>query len=337
MTIQENYDLTKLNTFGIKASARFFAELKSEEDIPVLFSTSAFRENKRLFLGGGSNVLFVSDFDGVVILNSIKGIEIVEENDEYVLIKSMTGESWHELVLYTINRGLWGIENLAYIPGSVGGAPMQNIGAYGRELKDTLMSLEAYDVLTGEKKVFQNDECKFGYRDSIFKNELKDRYFISSITLKLSKSQHKNIEYKILNDFLKSKNIEVESPKDISDAVTEIRKSKLPDPRVIGNAGSFFKNVFVSREKKEELTKLYPELPFFEEEGQIKIPAGWLIEKCGWKGKRVGNVGVHDKQALVLVNYGGGTGTEVKKLSESIIYDVEKKFGITLSPEVNMI
>lgn len=337
MIIQKNYDLTKLNTFGIKASAKFFSEITKIDEIHTLFNSNEFKTNKRLFLGGGSNVLFTDDYEGIVVLNSIKGIEILEEDNDYVWVKAMTGESWHDLVLYTIQRNLWGIENLAYIPGSVGGAPMQNIGAYGRELKDTLTSLEAFDVITGEKKVFENIECKFGYRDSVFKNELKDKYFIFSIILKLSKLPQKNVEYKILNDFLQSKNIKVHSPKDIADAVTEIRKSKLPDPKVIGNAGSFFKNVFVSSDQKNELFKLYPELPFFEEDAKVKIPAGWLIEKCGWKGKRVGAVGVHDKQALVLVNYGGGTGQDIKNLSEAIIHDVEKQFGIKLSPEVNMI
>ncbi len=337
MEIKQNFDLTSYNTFGISACAKYFASLENENDIRELWQTEEFKSNQKLFLGGGSNTLFTADFDGLVILNSLKGIEVINENEEFVWVKSYTGEVWHSLVLYAVERNLWGIENLAYIPGSVGGAPMQNIGAYGVEIKETLVDLEAYDVLTGEKKVFTNTECKFGYRDSVFKQELKAKYFISAITLKLSKTEKKNTTYKILAEYLKTNHIEVESPKDISDAVTAIRKSKLPDPKVIGNAGSFFKNVFISREKKEELFLLYPDIPFFEEDGRIKIPSGWLIEECGWKGRRVGNVGVHDKQALVLVNYGGATGLELKDLSQKIIADIFQKFKIELMPEVNMI
>jgi UDP-N-acetylmuramate dehydrogenase len=232
---------------------------------------------------------------------------------------------------------LWGIENLSLIPGTVGGAPMQNIGAYGAELKSVLESVEAYDIATGDKRTFSRDECMLGYRDSVFKNNLKDKYFISAVTLKLSKIENRNITYKILQEYLNDNKIEVNGSKDISEAVASIRRSKLPDPKVIGNAGSFFKNVFVDNKKMEELKKLYPTIPYFEEDGVTKIPAGWLIEQCGWKGKRVGNVGVHDKQALVLVTHGGATGLEVKSLAEQIISSVSEKFGITLVPEVNLI
>ena len=349
MKIAENYDLTELNTFGISAHAKFFVELNEESDLKELFAFSEFKNNEKLFLGGGSNILFTKDFNGIVVLNKLKGIEILKESSEDVLIKSMSGEIWHDLVMFAVSRGYWGIENLSLIPGTVGAAPMQNIGAYGVELKDTLESIEVYEIKTGKKNVFKKEECEFEYRDSIFKNKAKGKYFISSITLKLSKVEKKNTDYKILREYLekparttgivqsgRNKIIEY-TPKIISDAVIAIRKSKLPDPKVIGNAGSFFKNVFVKKEKLESLLKLYPDMPYFEENNVIKIPAGWLIEQCDWKGKRVGNVGVHDKQALVLVNHGNASGQEIKELAEKIIDSVFKKFGVILVPEVNLI
>ena len=214
---------------------------------------------------------------------------------------------------------------------------MQNIGAYGVELKDTLESVEAYDIEIGKKRYFEKEECEFGYRNSIFKNSLKDKYFISAILLKLSKVPKKNVTYKILSEYLKKNNIKVKNPGDISHAVANIRRSKLPNPQVIGNAGSFFKNVFVEKQKLNELLQNYPEVPYFNEDGMIKIPAGWLIEQCGWKGKRVGNTGVHEKQALVLVNHGGATGKEIKDLADMIIKSVYEKFELELFPEVNLI
>jgi UDP-N-acetylmuramate dehydrogenase len=360
MQIIKNYDLTKLNTFGIHAEANFFVELGSESDLKELFASTEFKDNEKLFLGGGSNILFTKDFDGIVILNKLKGIEILEvptkvgiptevgKDSESVFIKSMGGEMWRDLVTFAVSRGYWGIENLSLIPGTVGAAPMQNIGAYGAELKDTLESVEAYDIKTGEKRIFKKEECEFGYRYSIFKGELKGKYFISAITLKLNKKPARNATHSVaggekkkmypaLKEYLEENNIKVKNSKDISDAVASIRKSKLPDPALIGNAGSFFKNVFVKEGKMKTLLKTYPDMPYFKEDGNIKIPAGWLIEKCGWKGRRIGNVGVHERQALVLVNYGGGTGEEVKNLSEQIIASVNSKFGLTLEREVNLI
>jgi len=349
MKIIKNYDLTKLNTFGISVQAKFFVELNNEFDLKELFISPEFKNSEKLFLGGGSNILFTKNFDGIVVLNRLKGIEIIKENSKDVFIKSMGGEIWHDLVTFTVNRGYWGIENLSLIPGTVGAAPMQNIGAYGAELKNTLENVEVYDIETGEKHLFKNRECEFGYRDSIFKNELKGKYFISAVTLKLSKVEKKNLNYKILQEYLEKparttgvvqsggNKIVTYTPKIISDAVASIRKSKLPDPVLIGNAGSFFKNIFVTKEKIENFLLTYPDMPYFKEEGNIKIPAGWLIEKCGWKGKRVGNVGVHEKQALVLVNYGEATGEEVKNLSEQIITSVFSKFGLMLEREVNLI
>ncbi len=337
MKIEHNYNLLKHNTFGVSANAKLFVEIQKETDVKELFSSPEFKNNAKLFLGGGSNVLFTKDFDGLVILNKLKGIEVVKETEESVVIRCMGGEVWHDLVVFTVDRGLWGIENLSLIPGTVGAAPMQNIGAYGAELKNVLENVEAYDIATGEKKIFSKEECELGYRDSIFKNKLKDKYFITAITIKLSKLEKKNLSYKVLSDHLEKNKIEVKNSKNVSDAVGAIRKSKLPDPKIIGNAGSFFKNVFVNKEKLEQLLSAYPDLPYFEEDGVIKIPAGRLIEECGWKGKRVGNVGVHDKQALVLVNHGGANGEEIRNLAHQIIADVKEKFDLELVPEVNLI
>ena len=369
--IKKNYDLTKLNTFGISAWAKFFVELNDEKDLEELFLSPEFKNNQKLFLGGGSNILFTKNFDGIVILNKLKGIEILEVptkvptrvgtqvGKNFVFIRAMGGEIWHDLVTFAVNKDYWGIENLSFIPGTVGAAPIQNIGAYGAELKDILENVEAYEIKTGQKKIFKNKECEFGYRDSIFKNKFKGEYFIAAVVLKLSKMEKKNINYKILREYLEkparnafsiadaggNKIVEY-TPKIISDAVMAIRKSKLPDPVLIGNAGSFFKNVFVSDKKFKEIKSEYSDIPFFDFENEengskasvlVKIPAGWLIEKCGWKGKRMGNVGVHQKQALVLINYGGATGEEVKNLSEQIITSVFSKFGLKLEREVNLI
>jgi UDP-N-acetylmuramate dehydrogenase len=244
---------------------------------------------------------------------------------------------------FAVERGYWGIENLALIPGTVGGSPVQNIGAYGVELKDTLENVEAYNATDGTKKVFSRDECEFGYRESVFKTKFKGQYFISAIILKLNKKENKNISYKILEDYLNQNQIKINSPKDISDAVSAIRRSKLPDPKFIGNAGSFFKKIFIDEEKLNTLLLNFPDLKYFKEENQIKIPSAWLIESCGpregtsWKGYRIGNIGVHEKHALILVNYGGGSGKEIQKLSNDIIDSVFLKFGLRLIPEVNFI
>ncbi|MBI3888262.1 UDP-N-acetylmuramate dehydrogenase [Candidatus Nomurabacteria bacterium] len=358
MILENNYNLLKLNTFGISVNAKFFVELNSEEDLKELLATPEFKNNKKIFLGGGSNVLFTKDFDGIVILNKVKGIAPTKVGvptgvgKECVYIRAMGGESWHGLVLFAVDKGYWGIENLSLIPGTVGAAPMQNIGAYGAELKDTLFSVETFEIESGEKKIFSCEECELGYRDSVFKNKLKGKYFISAVTLKLSKTPKPNVSYKILSDYLEKTN-KTTTLKNISDAVAEIRRSKLPDPKIIGNAGSFFKNVFVTKTELEILKKKYPEIPHFEEENmtspptpllakergeiQYKIPAGWLIEQCGWKGRRMGNVGVHDKQALVLVNHGGAKGEEIIELANKIIASVKEKFGLELKPEVNIV
>ncbi|MFA6520051.1 MAG: UDP-N-acetylmuramate dehydrogenase [Candidatus Paceibacterota bacterium] len=354
MKIEKNYNLSKLNTFGIQAKAKLFVEINTEEDIKELFILPEFQKNNKLFLGGGSNVLFTKDFDGIVILNKLKGIEIIEETSENVKVRALGGENWHDMVTFAVDRDLWGIENLSLIPGTVGAAPMQNIGAYGVELKNTLLDVEAYNIETGEKRIFPKEECELGYRESIFKHKNKGQYFIFAITLRLNKKENRNISYRILADYLEKNKIEVKRVKDISDAVAAIRRSKLPDPKIIGNAGSFFKNIFVSEVEFKKLQTEYPDIPHFEEpadaealagrdEVVIKIPAGWFIEKCGpangisWKGYRIGNVGVHERQALVLVNYGGATGREIVDLASQIISSVKEKFNLELTPEVNIV
>ncbi len=337
MKIHENHDLTNLNTFHVKAFAKYFAEVHNEEEVKELWLAPEFKKNEKLFLGGGSNILFTKNWEGIVILNKIKGIEVLEETKDYALVKAMGGEVWHDLVTFTISHGWWGLENLSSIPGSVGAAPMQNIGAYGAELKEVLDSMEAFDVDTGEKKVFKNDMYKRGYRESIFKGELRGKYFITAVILKLSKTPKVNIAYRSLKEYLEKNQTEVKSPEEISKAVTEIRKEKLPDPSVISNAGSFFKNVFVTEEKLGEMLKMYPDLPYFKDSNGVKIPSGWLIEQCGWKGKRVGDAGTYPKHALVLVNHGEATGADIQKFAHDIIDSVHEKFGLTLVPEVNLI
>lgn len=349
MIISENYDLTKLNTFGVSANAKFFVEIEEEKDLAELFILPEFKNNKKIFLGWGSNILFTKDFDGIVVLNKLKGIEILEENSETAAVRAGGGELWQDFVVFAVSRGYWGIENLASIPGTAGAAPMQNIGAYGAELKDTLLNVEVFEIETGGKKILSKTECKLGYRESIFKNKLKDKYFISAITLKLSKMPKPNLSYKILSDYLERNKIETKSPGDISDAVTAIRQSKLPDPKILGNAGSFFKNVFIDKKRLDDLLKIFPDTPYFEEKDEskasvlVKIPAGWLIEQCGpsdrisWKGYRAGNVGVYDKQALVLINYGGATGLEIVELANKIIVSVKEKFNLELTPEINIL
>ena len=267
----------------------------------------------------------------------MKGIEILKEDANNVWVKAMGGEWWNDLVLFSVEKGYWGIENLSLVPGTVGAAPVQNIGAYGAEVKDNLENVEAFSIENGEKKIFSREECEFGYRDSIFKNKLKGKYFITAVIFKLDKIPKANTDYRALKDYLEKNKLEIKSSKDVSEAIANIRRSKLPDPKVLGSAGSFFKNVYIDSNKLAQLKFNYPDIPSFEEGEKIKIPTGWLVEKCGWKGKRIGNVGVHDQQALVLVNYGKATGKEVLDLAQQIIYSVYQKFGLKLTPEVNLI
>jgi UDP-N-acetylmuramate dehydrogenase len=344
MEILKDHDITKYNTFGVKVLAKYFTEIKSEADLFSILENEEFKKNKKIILGGGSNVLFTKDFDGFVVVNKLEGFELIKNQSSTsieVIVRSLSGTNWHSLVRFTVENEYWGLENLSFIPGTVGAAPMQNIGAYGAELKDSLVSVEAVEVATGVRKIFSPAECKLGYRDSIFKNEYKDKYFIYAVSLKLSKVPKINTSYKVLADYLQYNNIKVEKSIDISDAVIAIRKSKLPDPSVLGNAGSFFKNVILDKEKDKEKIKslfcMYENLPSFEEEGKVKIPTGFLIEQCGWKGKRVGNVGVYEKQSLVLVNHGQASGLDVLNIAKQIILDVKNKFGLDIAPEVNLI
>lgn len=339
MTVLENVDLQSFNTFGIKASASRFVTIKTVEEAKALFQSPLFRNSKRLILGGGSNVLFTKDFDGLVVKVELRGIDVMSENEDTVTLKVGAGENWHQFVLHCVERNWGGVENLSLIPGTVGAAPIQNIGAYGVEIKNVITSVEAIEIETGKTSMFSNAECDFGYRDSIFKQSEKDTYLISSITLILTKRNHRfNTSYGAIEETLKQQGVSHPSVKGISDAVIQIRRSKLPDPQVVGNAGSFFKNPTIDSKLYESIKKDHPSFPSYPSaNGFVKIPAAWLIEQCGWKGKTFDQIGVHKNQALVLVNYGGGEGKKIWQLALDIKASVNEKFNITLQPEVNVI
>ncbi|RAV99556.1 UDP-N-acetylenolpyruvoylglucosamine reductase [Pseudochryseolinea flava] len=341
-TIQQNIDLLPYNTFKIQASAKHFTEIRSEREAIDLFTSEIFNTEKHLFLGGGSNILLTKDFDGIVVRNAIKGVSVVSENESNITLKVGAGENWHDFVCYCVDKNYGGIENLSLIPGTVGAAPMQNIGAYGVEIKESIDYVEAIQINTGKKVIFSKEQCEFGYRESIFKQKVRDQYFISSVTLTLTKDNHHhfNITYGAIADTLTSQGHDLKAltVKKISDAVIAIRQSKLPDPKVIGNAGSFFKNPSVSEDIFVLIKQSYVNVPSFPgENGLIKIPGGWLIEQSGWKGKTFDNIGVHKQQALVLVNYGGGNGEKIWELAMEIQKSVREKFNIILHPEVNVI
>lgn len=338
LTIQSNVSLKSYNTFGIDVSTRYLVEVDNDQDIQTLFQLPDIQSLPKLILGGGSNLLLTQDFNGLVIKINIKGIETVKEDQDHVWVRVGAGENWHEFVMYCVERGLGGIENLSLIPGTVGAAPMQNIGAYGVEIKDTFDRLEAVDISTGIKRIFTNKDCRFGYRDSVFKNEEKGQYIISNVQFRLDKNPVFHVSYGDIQKTLEQMGVKELTIKAISEAVIKIRRSKLPDPAEIGNAGSFFKNPEISALHYATLKSEYPDIPgYIINEEIVKVPAGWLIEQCGWKGKRFGNIGVHTRQALVLVNYGGGKGLEIKQLSEKIQASVEERFGICLHTEVNFV
>ncbi|QMU29195.1 UDP-N-acetylmuramate dehydrogenase [Adhaeribacter radiodurans] len=338
MELQKYISLQPYNTFGMEVKARYFASFSNVTELQELLQLPEVQQLSKLILGGGSNVLFTRDFDGVILKNNIQGIEVTRLDDDYSLVKAGSGVNWHEFVLYTIEQGLGGLENLSLIPGTVGAAPLQNIGAYGVELKDVFENLEAVHIATGELKLFNAEECKFGYRESIFKNELKGQYIVVSVTLRLHQKPIFNTSYGAITQTLASMQVENLNPKVISEAVCQIRRSKLPDPAQIGNAGSFFKNPEILITQFTELQKQYPGIPSYPTTpGKVKVPAGWLIEQAGWKGRRYDTYGVHKDQALVLVNYGGAQGNQVKELAHQIIHSVQEKFGIQLHPEVNII
>jgi len=335
--IIENQPLQNLNTFGIKAVARVYAEVKTLKELQDCIDT-ANRLGKKLFiLGGGSNMLLTKDLDAFVIHLVNNDLEVVKETDEYIYLQCGAGANWHNVVLYAISNGWGGLENLSLIPGNIGAAPIQNIGAYGVELKDVFSSLEAYEISSGQVKIFEKSDCNFGYRSSYFKYEGKGQNIILNVTLKLSKNPKLNTEYGAIQETLRATNISNPTIKDVSNAVIEIRQSKLPDPAQIGNSGSFFKNPSIDKIDFEALKAEFPSIPGYPVSDTVKVPAGWLIEQCGWKGYREGNIGVHNKQALVLVNHGGGSGSAIKNLAFRIQKSVEEKFGIILEPEVNII
>ncbi len=332
-----NVSLKSYNTFGIEVFAKNLVKVDSNACLTNILLNVKWQGINKLILGGGSNILFTKDFEGLVIHNCIKGITCTDESETEITINVGAGESWHDLVLYCVKNNYAGIENLSLIPGTVGGAPLQNIGAYGVEVKNVIESVETIKISSGELQMFTKEECNFGYRESIFKHELKGKYVITGVNFKLNKTPVFQIAYGDIRRVLEENQITELTIKAISDAVIQIRKSKLPDPDKIGNAGSFFKNPEIASELYEVLKQQHPNMPGYPTLGGIKIAAGWLIEQAGWKGFRAGQVGVHAKQALVLVNYGGGTGNEIKNLSLEIQESVDKKFGIKLLPEVNFI
>jgi UDP-N-acetylmuramate dehydrogenase len=338
MEILKNHSLKQFNTFGIEATAGYFAELQKPDDLQELLKLEEFSQHKTLILGGGSNVLFTDDFPGLVIHINTQGISIVGEDSNEVLIEAQAGVVWHNLVLHTIGLGLGGLENLSLIPGNVGAAPIQNIGAYGVEQKDLFESLTAVNLATGEIKKFGNKECRFGYRDSIFKNKLKNQFLILSVTYRLSRKPVFNLGYGAVASELERMQVKEINVRAVSEAVCNIRRSKLPDPVLIGNAGSFFKNPVVSAAHYLRLRKKYPGIVAFEtDDGNYKLAAGWLIEHLGFKSLRRGDAGVCATQALVLVNYGTATGKDILALVHEIMDAVENAFGVSLQPEVNII
>lgn len=335
--IFENISLRAFNTFGMDVTARRFCAFQDMAELRN--GLDGLDENERyIVLGGGSNVLFTSDFDGMVLKNELKGIRLIGETDEHFVVEVGAGEVWHEFVQKAISNKWAGIENLSLIPGSVGAAPMQNIGAYGVELESVFSSLEAYHFATGELHTFKKEDCAFGYRESVFKNIYKDQYCITKVTFELNKTPSYNISYGAIEAELETMGVDELSIKAISRAVMAIRMRKLPDPRLVGNAGSFFKNPVVGNDLVEEIKRTYPEVVSYPvDEKHSKIAAGWLIDKAGWKGKNLGTYGVHRNQALVLVNYGGAQGKDIYDLSSEIQTDIQQKFGVQLEREVNVI
>lgn len=338
MPNKPNYSLKKLNTFGLDVNAHEYTEINSTEEAIRLIKSGKLANKKLLLLGGGSNLLFTSDFEGVVIKINIGGIHVVKEDEHHFWVKSGAGVVWQDLVDSCINANFGGIENLSLIPGTVGAAPIQNIGAYGVELKDNFEALEALDLTNGEKRYFTNAECQFGYRDSVFKNELKGKYLITNVVLRLRKEPILSLEYGNIRNELESTGKNSFTIRDVSEAVIKIRQSKLPDPEEVGNAGSFFKNPIVYVALFEAIKRSYPAMPFFEQsETMIKIPAAWLIDQCQLKGKEHKGAAVHVNQPLVLINKENASGKAIVELAEIVKEKVRDKFGIQLVPEVSII
>jgi len=337
MEILNNFSLKNYNTFGIAAKAKQFVAVHNVADLRTILQQN--KSQQKFILGGGSNMLLTKDVDALVIHIDLKGHEIISENDDFVWVESQAGENWHEFVLWTIDQNFGGLENMSLIPGNVGTTPVQNIGAYGTEIKNTFISCEAIKIKNQEIITFTNEECNFGYRESIFKNEEKDQYVITSVVYKLTKRNHKiNISYGDIASELAKNNITNPSLKEVSNAVIVIRKSKLPDPKELGNSGSFFKNPIILKSDFDKIHQKFPEMKYYEvSETEVKVPAGWLIEQAGFKGKRYGDAGIHKNQALVLVNYGNATGKEILDVSKKIQKTIFKIYGIQIEAEVNVI
>ncbi|MES2411605.1 MAG: UDP-N-acetylmuramate dehydrogenase [Bacteroidota bacterium] len=337
MTIQNNFSLKKYNTFGIEAKARQFVAVHSFEDLKTILQQ--YQSEPKFILGGGSNMLLTQDIQSLVIHIDLKGKKTLKEDDDFVWVESQAGENWHEFVLWTINQNFGGLENMSLIPGNVGTTPVQNIGAYGTEMKDTFVSCDAMNIATQEMKTFTKEDCHFGYRESIFKHDAKDQFVITSVIFKLTKRNHRiNTSYGDITKELEKQNIATPTLKDVSNAVIAIRQSKLPDPKELGNSGSFFKNPIIPKAQYEKAHALHPEMPHYVvSETEVKVPAGWLIERAGFKGKRFGDAGIHKNQALVLVNYGNATGQEILAVSKDIQATILREFGIAIDAEVNVI
>ena len=346
--IQNNIPIKQYNTFAINAYTESFAAFNSVENVQELLESyqqiKNNQQNSVLILGGGSNLLFTSNFDGLILKNEIRSIKIVKEDEQHIYIQAGAGENWHQFVLFCIEHNLAGVENLSLIPGNVGASPMQNIGAYGVEIKDVFHSLEAYHIKDKKLVTFSLNDCEFGYRESVFKKKFKNQFIITSVTYRLNRVPDYHISYGAIGQELEKMGVKDLSIRAISQAVINIRTSKLPDPAVIGNAGSFFKNPEVGSHEFHELTRMFPGIVGYElSSGNVKLAAGWLIEQCGpssgisWKGYRKGDAGCHEKQALVLVNYGTASGSEIYDLSEEILQSVKAKFGVVLEREVNIV
>lgn len=329
-----NYSLLSHNTFGMDVRAKRFVEYSSEDELAAVVASCRDEQNM-LHIGGGSNLLFKGDFDGIILHSAIKGISIEDETDDWVLVRVGAGEVWDDFVDYAVKQGWGGVENLSLIPGEVGASAVQNIGAYGVEAKDVIALVEGVELQSGQKRCFGTVECDYSYRQSIFKKHLKGKYAITYVTYRLQKKPVLKLDYGNIKAVLSDRdNVSVA---DVRQAIIDIRNAKLPDPKVLGNAGSFFMNPVVSKEKFLEIQKDYPNMPFYDVDNGVKIPAGWMIDQCGWKGKCLGRAGVHEKQALVLVNLGGATSEEIMALCDAVCESVKEKFGIDIHPEVNFV
>lgn len=332
----QNYSLLAHNTFGIESVAKRFVEYSSEEEL-IKFIESNIQEKQNLFhIGGGSNLLFVSDYEGTILHSAVKGIEVIDEDELTVAVRVGAGEVWDEFVACAVSRDWYGVENLSYIPGEVGASAVQNIGAYGVEAKDFVQYVETVDLNDGSKRVLTNAQCKYSYRKSVFKSEFKGMYAVTHVVFRLSKIFDPVLEYGNIRSCIPA-NVELTASV-LRNTIIEIRKTKLPDPAIQGNAGSFFMNPVVTKAKFETLIKLYPNIPYYQlDSGDVKIPAGWMIEQCGWKGRGFNKAGVHNRQALVLVNLGGASGKDILRLCDAVRVSVNDKFGIELTPEVNIV